>query len=133
MEFQSSFQSPLIRFITVFIIPETVSNAFLTMVFINSQAVLTTPDITGQTTSNILLIAFKTTDIYSRITSKDNLTTCLIVSHTFSVTLVINSPCSSQNSETLPRIFSTIDRKSTRLNSSHVAISYAVFCLKQKT
>src|SRR5437870_6463733 len=27
---------------------------------------------------------------------------------------------------------STIDRKSTRLNSSHVAISYAVFCLKKK-
>src|SRR5690625_6019750 len=26
---------------------------------------------------------------------------------------------------------STIDRKSTRLNSSHVAISYAVFCLKK--
>ena len=24
------------------------------------------------------------------------------------------------------------DRKSTRLNSSHVAISYAVFCLKKK-
>src|SRR5699024_12213826 len=24
------------------------------------------------------------------------------------------------------------DRKSTRLNSSHVSISYAVFCLKQK-
>src|SRR5690625_6705000 len=30
-------------------------------------------------------------------------------------------------------ILSTIiDRKSTRLNSSHVAISYAVFCLKKK-
>src|SRR5690625_2435478 len=26
-----------------------------------------------------------------------------------------------------------IDRKSTRLNSSHVAISYAVFCVKKKT
>src|SRR5690625_6486581 len=26
----------------------------------------------------------------------------------------------------------TRDRKSTRLNSSHVAISYAVFCLKKK-
>src|SRR5690625_5870521 len=26
-----------------------------------------------------------------------------------------------------------LDRKSTRLNSSHVAISYAVFCLKKKT
>src|SRR5690606_42154239 len=28
--------------------------------------------------------------------------------------------------------FSSIDRKSTRLNSSHVKISYAVFCLKKK-
>src|SRR5439155_20511656 len=27
---------------------------------------------------------------------------------------------------------SNLDRKSTRLNSSHVAISYAVFCLKKK-
>src|SRR5690625_7125466 len=27
----------------------------------------------------------------------------------------------------------TGDRKSTRLNSSHVAISYAVFCLKKQT
>src|SRR5690606_41531786 len=27
----------------------------------------------------------------------------------------------------------TRDRKSTRLNSSHVKISYAVFCLKKKT
>src|SRR5690625_6128506 len=26
----------------------------------------------------------------------------------------------------------TLDRKSTRLNSSHVAISYAVFCLQKK-
>src|SRR5690625_5870910 len=29
--------------------------------------------------------------------------------------------------------FAAADRKSTRLNSSHVAISYAVFCLKKKT
>src|SRR5690349_23933526 len=28
--------------------------------------------------------------------------------------------------------FATKDRKSTRLNSSHVEISYAVFCLKKK-
>src|SRR5690625_6765777 len=36
--------------------------------------------------------------------------------------------------ETFPgrRFFSRPDRKSTRLNSSHVAISYAVFCLKKK-
>src|SRR5439155_20839029 len=31
----------------------------------------------------------------------------------------------------IPSIWSS-DRKSTRLNSSHVAISYAVFCLKKK-
>src|SRR5207302_10350268 len=30
------------------------------------------------------------------------------------------------------RIRSVLDRKSTRLNSSHVKISYAVFCLKKK-
>src|SRR5690349_23841007 len=28
--------------------------------------------------------------------------------------------------------FALLDRKSTRLNSSHVEISYAVFCLKKK-
>src|SRR5699024_12637347 len=30
------------------------------------------------------------------------------------------------------RIAPLLDRKSTRLNSSHVSISYAVFCLKKK-
>src|SRR5690242_21432511 len=29
-------------------------------------------------------------------------------------------------------VFSSQDRKSTRLNSSHMSISYAVFCLKKK-
>src|SRR5256885_8835765 len=29
--------------------------------------------------------------------------------------------------------YSVRDRKSTRLNSSHLVISYAVFCLKKKT
>src|SRR5690625_6708399 len=30
------------------------------------------------------------------------------------------------------KVLGHLDRKSTRLNSSHVAISYAVFCLKKK-
>src|SRR5690606_41322210 len=30
------------------------------------------------------------------------------------------------------KIIHVLDRKSTRLNSSHVKISYAVFCLKKK-
>src|SRR5690348_18116186 len=32
-----------------------------------------------------------------------------------------------------PRVLGDGDRKSTRLNSSHPSISYAVFCLKKKT
>src|SRR2546430_13609937 len=32
----------------------------------------------------------------------------------------------------VPVIMNTSDRKSTRLNSSHSQISYAVFCLKKK-
>src|SRR5437763_9912442 len=35
-----------------------------------------------------------------------------------------NQPCAAA--------FESIDRKSTRLNSSHRCISYAVFCLKKK-
>src|SRR5438874_6963844 len=31
-----------------------------------------------------------------------------------------------------PQALRALDRKSTRLNSSHVEISYAVFCLKKK-
>src|SRR5690625_2914138 len=34
--------------------------------------------------------------------------------------------------ENYERLQPSLDRKSTRLNSSHVAISYAVFCLKKK-
>src|SRR3989442_15923976 len=40
--------------------------------------------------------------------------------------LRVNSPLAAR----LP--FEMLDRKSTRLNSSHVRISYAVFCLKKK-
>src|SRR5437660_6416797 len=32
----------------------------------------------------------------------------------------------------ISELMDRVDRKSTRLNSSHVAISYAVFCLKKK-
>src|SRR5690625_5708401 len=39
---------------------------------------------------------------------------------------------SNQSQDLPPEEDPDIDRKSTRLNSSHVAISYAVFCLKKK-
>src|SRR5207253_8331162 len=38
----------------------------------------------------------------------------------------------TNESDTPVLLQADLDRKSTRLNSSHVAISYAVFCLKKK-
>src|SRR3712207_7944630 len=40
--------------------------------------------------------------------------------------------CSDEGLSMPRRTFVRIDRKSTRLNSSHANISYAVFCLKKK-
>src|SRR2546430_10843110 len=44
------------------------------------------------------------------------------------------SICTSRKRQTAASIFwiRLVDRKSTRLNSSHSQISYAVFCLKKK-
>src|SRR5471032_3404197 len=46
----------------------------------------------------------------------------------FMVSVLPNSPLHVGPTPGLP----SIDRKSTRLNSSHIPISYAVFCLKKK-
>src|SRR5439155_10343913 len=43
-----------------------------------------------------------------------------------------SSTASSDRTARARRPSFALDRKSTRLNSSHVAISYAVFCLKKK-
>src|SRR2546426_9150108 len=42
------------------------------------------------------------------------------------------SPARRPRSCVRPRARGALDRKSTRLNSSHLVISYAVFCLKKK-
>src|SRR5438094_7576174 len=46
------------------------------------------------------------------------------------VRMIVNPACSSADRHT--RCVMNADRKSTRLNSSHRTISYAVFCLKKK-
>src|SRR3989442_8888030 len=42
------------------------------------------------------------------------------------------SPVAAANRHQFSASSQQLDRKSTRLNSSHVRISYAVFCLKKK-
>src|SRR6266699_5409504 len=55
----------------------------------------------------------------------------------FPYTTLFRSCCANRSREREHRAvqaaFPQQDRKSTRLNSSHVRISYAVFCLKKKT
>src|SRR5690625_6979534 len=48
------------------------------------------------------------------------------------ICIKLSSNCSFEFSGKYGYKDSKQDRKSTRLNSSHVAISYAVFCLKKK-
>src|SRR5690606_40187774 len=56
-----------------------------------------------------------------------------MASHTASVTTCSSSTMTSVGSQPWSAAGSAgRDRKSTRLNSSHVKISYAVFCLKKK-
>ena len=50
------------------------------------------------------------------------------------VTEIVAAPASGDTSQVrgTVRVSPAVDRKSTRLNSSHTVISYAVFCLKKK-
>src|SRR5438067_7079512 len=66
--------------------------------------------------------------------------TTLFRSNTLSALTSAANACQSPFSSHSPARFGSgrfvagrrVDRKSTRLNSSHVSISYAVFCLKKK-
>mgnify|MGYP000515274402 CR=1 FL=1 len=49
--------------------------------------------------------------------------------HVKNITIVLEE-CLEKANMTMEQV--DADRKSTRLNSSHVSISYAVFCLKKK-
>src|SRR5690606_40008151 len=73
------------------------------------------------------------------VTSRRSLHSAVTSSHTLVPHNVTVIPASSYEvsittpySVSLRNFISREDRKSTRLNSSHVKISYAVFCLKKK-
>src|SRR5690625_6689466 len=55
-----------------------------------------------------------------------------IVAATMSIGLLGLTACGSSSENVAETEAGNVDRKSTRLNSSHVASSYAVFCLKKK-
>src|SRR5690625_7095866 len=61
-----------------------------------------------------------------------------IPSHVLSIAKENTFPNSTEDQEVVEPskltkiLLDEVDRKSTRLNSSHVATSYAVFCLKKK-
>src|SRR5258707_2967747 len=47
--------------------------------------------------------------------------------------MIVDGKSNKEIATALDLSANTVDRKSTRLNSSHANISYAVFCLKKKT
>src|SRR5437868_12136780 len=52
---------------------------------------------------------------------------------TLGYSYILNNNIDPATNGTTLSTWNSGDRKSTRLNSSHVSISYAVFCLKKKT
>src|SRR2546426_5377439 len=74
-----------------------------------------------------------TTEIYT-LSLHDALPICPPTTSIFR-SPVRSSPASSEKGAIVYRVLHMLgvrDRKSTRLNSSHLVISYAVFCLKKK-
>src|SRR2546422_7094463 len=56
----------------------------------------------------------------------------LLIVVTLAALLWAKMPLDDREPERVRPLRATLDRKSTRLNSSHGYISYAVFCLKKK-
>src|SRR5258708_13646246 len=69
-----------------------------------------------------------TTEIYT-LSLHDALPIYLISKHVDGIAISVNEP---KSVEGVMKRAEQRDRKSTRLNSSHQIISYAVFCLKKK-
>src|SRR5690625_6785476 len=68
--------------------------------------------------------------IFCFLIFKKRINSCIMLSTRFMEVSLMEDDFNNEESLDLNDI---LDRKSTRLNSSHVAISYAVFSLKKKT
>src|SRR5439155_16707790 len=81
----------------------------------------------------VLLVFFCVEGLYTQRRSMWNEVGHVVKAIGLGVTAVLAAAALAQLSPGISRgIILLTDRKSTRLNSSHVAISYAVFCLKKK-
>src|SRR5690349_22270623 len=84
----------------------------------------------GHTSAFFIYAGMATAEIYT-LSLHDALPICTTAAETSggsgARTVSSSSPASAPSA-----IAASRDRKSTRLNSSHVEISYAVFCLKKK-
>src|SRR5437870_8198929 len=69
---------------------------------------------------------------YLRVWTRDFSLETMIAEFARFMTTAPLSAAQTTFSELIVQAVDATDRKSTRLNSSHVAISYAVFCLKKK-
>src|SRR2546430_9779056 len=72
-----------------------------------------------------------TTEIYT-LSLHDALPICFRLP-VFLILCLLCLAAQAEGDEIPDKVYSGRDRKSTRLNSSHSQISYAVFCLKKKT
>src|SRR5690606_40771322 len=80
-------------------------------------------EMASATMYDAVLVKQRPNSFTSRLTGK--VTLCGILGCFFAM-------YTGQRRRRMKRMYPLKDRKSTRLNSSHVKISYAVFCLKKK-
>src|SRR3712207_8440903 len=73
------------------------------------------------------------TELVTAVQEGVKIVVVLVQNHGFASIGALSEQLGSQRFGTRYRYRSESDRKSTRLNSSHANISYAVFCLKKKT
>src|SRR5690554_7658474 len=78
------------------------------------------------------LLAMPVTPTQIMLAKVWSMSTVVLLATWLSITLVVRYWLQVPIAGSLPLFFLGVDRKSTRLNSSHVRISYAVFCLKKK-
>src|SRR5437870_478400 len=99
---------------------------------VNRNLINTHPDVNGITSTSISYIIFFFIIIRRPPRSTLFPYTTLFRSELDALAKSFDSERALDVFAAIDRAQEALDRKSTRLNSSHVAISYAVFCLKKK-